>query len=184
MFSYSETFCHSSSNIGLKNGGKMNPSTSSMDIYNVSEDGGRVIQIAMSWWVARKVDARGEDFLNNVPWLWEHEMQIWTPTTSCATYLANRFILTDSVSIYITVYLLFDGCDYLISQKKEKGNILWNWLVSTGPIKSLRTGIPSSGTLVTWKGTGWMWKRSWGRTQSSEEVSRAETDREGTSWVL
>ena len=27
-------------NIGLKNGGKMNPSTSSMNMYKVSEDGG------------------------------------------------------------------------------------------------------------------------------------------------
>ena len=40
IFSYSQTSCHSSSNIGLKNGGQMNSSASSMDVYKVSEDGG------------------------------------------------------------------------------------------------------------------------------------------------
>ena len=34
------TSCHSNSNIGLKNEGKVNPAISSMDVYKVSEDGG------------------------------------------------------------------------------------------------------------------------------------------------
>ena len=50
-------------------------------------------------------------------------MQVWAPGSSCAKYKATRF--TDSVSSYITVYLLFDGCDCFISQEQEEGNILW-----------------------------------------------------------
>ena len=37
---YIQLLCHSSSNISLKNGGNMKLSTSSMDMYKVSEDGG------------------------------------------------------------------------------------------------------------------------------------------------
>ena len=39
--------------------------------------------------------------------------------------ILGHTVHTDSVSSYITVDLLFDGCDYLISQKQEEGNILW-----------------------------------------------------------
>ena len=48
----------------------------------------RVLQIARSWWVAQELDSKGEDIFNNVPrgWLWNHEMQVWTPGSSRATY--------------------------------------------------------------------------------------------------
>ena len=44
-------------------------------------------------------------------------MQVWTPGSSCAIYEAIWCIRTDSVSSYITVYLLS------ISQKQEEGNV-------------------------------------------------------------
>ena len=62
------------------------------------------------------------------------------------TKFFSCYILGHTGSNYITVYLLFDGCDYFISQKQEEGKITRR----TGPIKSLRKGVPSLGTLVTW----------------------------------
>ena len=44
------------------------------------------------------------------------------------TKFFSCYILGHTGSSYITVYLLFDGCDYFISQKQEEGNLVWKMI--------------------------------------------------------
>ena len=82
------------------------------------------------------------------------------------------------------MYLLFDGCDYFISQKQEEGNITWETIGVNRARQVFKNRRPIFRNSCNWERDTLDVKEVLGRTQVSEEVSRAETDRGGTSWVL
>ena len=70
------------------------------------------------------------------------------------TKFFSCYILGHTGSNYITVYLLFDGCDYFISQKQEEGNLVWKMIGVNRARQVFKNRRRSSGPLVTGKGTG------------------------------